>query len=148
VADGIAMQPKLNDRGECTVTTDICTYGLIMSDLMLPVDYKQGGTMDIRLFVSNFKSGDQSDPGTWNQTPAWGKHCLGTGACFALSGVATLPAGMPPAVGQDTMLVVQVTQEYEPFVISARFWTGLGGKRELTTVAFYRPRFDDLKTLN
>ena len=142
IADGVAMQPKLYEGGPCDETDHLCTYGVIMGDLMQPIDYKDGGYLTIRLFEAQ-TSGSSV---TWKNS-TWAKKCEGsTGACGDIA-AAPPPDGMPPAQPGDTILVVQGYQTYEPYVISSRFWTGLGGTEVLTATAFYRPRFDDLKTL-
>lgn len=145
VADGIAMQPKLYDGGPCDATDHLCTYGVIVGDLMRPVDYKTGGHMIIRLFEAEAGSG--GGPATWRSTPVWGKRCAGDGSCADTTS-STLPTGIPAPALKDTLLVVEVFQNYTPFAVSSKFWATLGGSQELSTIAFYRPRFDDLKTLN
>lgn len=164
VADGVSMQAKLYAGAPCDVTDHLCTYGVLMSQLMQPLDYANSGTMTIRLFVAN-PSGSCSGRGTagpvvWcNQmedakfgTVGWSRKCVGTSPCAEVTALPT-PAtgtpvpGMPVPQANDTLVVVQVWQPYEPFVISSRFWAALGGERNLTATAFYRPRFNDLKQL-
>lgn len=149
VADGIAMQVKLYDGGSCTTPQPdhVCAYNGIMEELMQPVDYKDQGCLKIWLFVAEKASMDATV--TWGQNPAWSKaYGSNIDACTKSPGVDPPLGGMPTPQKDDTILVVKGIQEYEPFVISSRFWTSLGGVRDLVSVAYYRPRFDDLKTLN
>ncbi|WP_345795714.1 TadE family protein [Castellaniella sp. MT123] len=144
VADGIAMQTKLVGDGPCNATDHLCTYGVVVGDLMRPVDYKNKGRMTIRLFGTDT---DASGVTSWTSGSVWGWTCAGDGNC--LPGAAgSLPSGIPAPAPKDTLLVVQVFQIYEPFLITSRLWSSLGGSTELSTTAFYRPRFEDLKTLN
>jgi len=150
VADGLAMQPDLHAGGPCNLTDHVCTYGAIMPELMRPVDYAQGGTLQIRLFTTQEKttgSGKNITSQTvWKTSPEWGRTCNGAGTCSSFTG-AYQGTDMPAPNKDDTILVVEVIQEYEPFMISSRFWQALGGKKTLKSTSFYRPRFDDLKTL-
>lgn len=144
VADGIAMQPKLFEGGPCDATDHLCTYGVVVGDLMRPVDYKNGGRMTIRLFDTETNSGGAT---SWRSAPVWSRSCISDGGCSSAAD-GTLPAGVPPPAPKDTLVVVQVFQQYAPFVITSKFWSSLGGSTELSTTAFYRPRFEDLKSLN
>ncbi|MFA7439224.1 TadE/TadG family type IV pilus assembly protein [Castellaniella sp.] len=150
VADGLAMQPELYGAGPCNLTDHVCTYGAIMPELMRPVDYADGGQLRIRLFATQEQttgSGKNKQTKTvWNTSPAWGRSCNGAGTCTSFT-AAYQGDGMPAPNKDDTILVVEVIQAYEPFVISSRFWEALGGRRTLTAISFYRPRFDDLKNL-
>lgn len=144
VADGISMQAKLYDGGACTAPDHICTYGAIMGKLMAPVDYAQGGRLTLRLYVADGSGGALA----WSNALGWSKTCDSAGACADAAASAAIPDGMPTPQANDTIVVVQARQHYEPFVISSKFWTELGGRVDLSTTTFYRPRFDDLKTLN
>lgn len=144
VADGISMQPKLYDGGACTAPDHICTYGAIMGRLMAPVDYAQGGQLILRLYAADSGGGAP----VWRNDLGWSKTCTGAGACATAAASAEAPDGMPAPQPNDTIVVVQVRQHYEPFIISSKFWATLGGSADLSTTTFYRPRFDDLKTLN
>lgn len=164
VADGVSMQNQLYIGAPCDAPDHVCTYGVLMDQLMQPLDYANTGYMTIRLFVAN-PSGRCNGTGTagpavWCNTMqdaklgtvGWSLRCVGTSPCATTPALSTpangVPvAGMPTPQANDTVVVVQVWQPYEPFVISSRFWTSLGGMRTLTATAFYRPRFDDLKQL-
>lgn len=139
IADGIAMQPDLKNKNQCQDTDDICTYGVIMKDLMKPLDYAKG-RMDISVFAASGTSNNVK----WETSPRWSFRCSGASSCSSASG-ARVPSSTPAPSPGDTILIVQVDQEYEPFVISGKFWKSLGGKTTLTSTAFYRPRFADLK---
>lgn len=149
IADGIAMQTELNDDGNCTATNSLCTYGVVVKDLMQPLNYEQDGEMTIRLFVAKDPSSNR-DSTTWNNADGWSKRCLGSGSCQNTSSlpVAELPQNMPEPLSNDTLLMVEIEQNYDPFIISSIFWSKMGGVRKLKSQAFYRPRFSDLYTLN
>ncbi len=147
VADGIAMQAKTPDRigGPCTAPNHICTYGAIMGKLMSPVDYAQGGQLIMRLYVADGSGGGAP---VWSNEAShggWSTTCNGAGTCTDAAASASSPDSMPPPQPNDTVVVVQARQHYEPFIISSKFWTALGGSVDLSTTVFYRPRFDDLK---
>ncbi len=150
IADGIAMQPELYDGMPCDLTDHICTYGVIMADLMAPLDYVNDGKLQVRLFAATEQttgSGNKKTTETvWKSTPEWGKLCNGSGACSNFTNTYNGPP-LPAPNNDDTVLVVEVMQNYEPFVMSSKFWQSLGGTREITARTFYRPRFDDLKKL-
>lgn len=143
VADAVAMQPKLYEGAPCNVTDHLCTYGDVMSDLMLPLNYAADGHMAIGVYVAETIDGETS----WLSTPAWSKDCSPAGTCTDSSELDALPSGMPAPKQGDSVLVVKVFMTYQPFVISARFWTSLGGTENLSTLAYTRTRFDDLRTL-
>lgn len=148
IADGIAMQTELHDGPDCTATENICTYGSIARNLMQPLNYDDDGEMVIRLFVASDAGGSAT---VWSNNEGWSKRCLGTGTCQNISAIAAndqLPQGMPEPLSTDTVLMVQLQQKYEPFVISSIFWQKMGGVRNLTSTVYYRPRFDDLKNIN
>lgn len=140
VADGIAMQPDLKNGNRCHDTDDICTYGVIMKDLMKPLDYDKG-QMTISLFAASGTGNNVS----WESNARWSFNCSGTSTCSSAGRSEKAPLATPAPSPGDTILIVQVKQEYEPFVISGKFWQSLGGKTTLTSTAFYRPRFADLK---
>jgi Flp pilus assembly pilin Flp len=146
VADGIAMQAKTPDLdgGPCTAPNHICTYGAIMGKLMSPVDYARGGQLIMRLYWADGSGG--GTPVWSNAAPGWSRTCNGAGDCTVAAASDSAPDGMPPPQPNDTVVVVQARQHYEPFIISSKFWTALGGSVDLSTTVFYRPRFDDLKS--
>lgn len=150
VADGISMQQDLYDGGPCDLSDHVCTYGALMPDLMRPVDYKHGGSLQIRLIKTQvITTGSGSNKKTetvWKTTPEWGKRCDGTGACQDYSQEYT-GNEIPAPNKNDTIVIVEVFQDYEPFVISSNYWKSLGGPRILRAASFYRPRFDDLSAL-
>lgn len=143
VADAVAMQPKLYEGGSCTLTDHLCTYGVVTTDLMRPLDYAQDGHMALGVYVTE----TVDNVTNWVSTPVWSKDCTGAGTCTNTNELDGLPASMPPPKLNDSLLVVKIFQKYEPFVISAGFWSSLGGKVDLSTLAYTRTRFDDLKAL-
>lgn len=145
VADAVAMQPRLYEGGSCSHPDHVCTYGVVTTDLMQPLDYAQNGHMAIGMYVTE-PQGNGTTP-AWSTPPVWSQGCTGDGSCSATRILDDLPANMPAPKMSDAVLVVKVFQKYEPFVISAGFWAGLGGKVDLSAVAYTRPRFDDLKAL-
>lgn len=150
VADGLSMQQELYDGGPCDLTDHVCTYGALMPDLMRPVAYQEGGRLRIRLIATETQTtgsgGNRQTKTVWKSTPEWGKSCDGSGACQDF--IQKYEGNEIPAPAQnDTVVVVEVYQTYEPFIISSNFWQSLGGPRTLRAASFYRPRFDDLKAL-
>lgn len=150
VADGVSMQQDLFDGGPCNLSDHVCTYGALMPDLMRPVDYQNGGGLQIRLLkTENITTGSGQNKQTktvWKTMPEWGKRCDGSGACVNFKQEYT-GAETPAPNDNDTIVIVEVFQTFEPFVISSRYWQALGGPRTLRAASFYRPRFDDLNAL-
>ncbi len=146
IANSVAMQPELYDRNQCTHSDDVCVYGRIAQDLFQPLDYNSNGKIAISVYAT-------STPGkggtvAWKGTPEWqktfrGTHLTGPSVTSRLSDKSRFPTAR---VG-DTLVIAEVFYDYDPFVISARFWSALGGKRELYSHFFFRPRFSDLQVL-
>lgn len=143
VADAVAMQPKLHENGSCQLTDNLCTYAVVMKDLMQPIDYAKDGHMAIGVYVTE----TIDNVTNWVNTPVWSKDCTAAGVCSNTAELNVLQAGMPEPKLGDSVLVVKVFQKYEPFIISKGFWSSLGGTVNLSTLAYTRTRFDDLKTL-
>lgn len=147
LADGVAMQTELYEGGPCNQPDHICTYGVIAKDLMQPADYANKGSVQISLFEAR-QTGTSSNPKyEWKAAPNWSKLCNGSGTCTNTNSYPQLNSNDLKANRDDTVVVVQLRQRYEPFVISSKFWENLGGEVNLITTAYYRPRFDDLKNL-
>lgn len=60
VANSVAMQRELT-RGNTRLANDLCTYSLIASDLMTPLRYTSGDSVEIRLYASE----DMHAEGEW-----------------------------------------------------------------------------------
>ena len=150
VADGVSMQQDLFDGGPCNLSDHVCTYGALMPDLMRPVDYRHGGSLQIRLLkteeVTTGSGQNQQTKTVWKTVPEWGKRCDGSGVCQNFN-QAYRGNEVPAPNRNDTIVIVEVFQTFEPFVISARYWSALGGPTTLRAASFYRPRFDDLNAL-
>lgn len=144
VADAVAMQPRLHEAGPCQLTDHLCTYGTVMNDLMRPLDYAKDGHMAIGVYATETREDGMP---AWISTPEWSKNCTGGGVCTDTALLNDIPVGMPAPKLNDSVLAVKVFQTYEPFIISAGFWANLGGKVDLSVMAFTRTRFDDLRTL-
>ncbi|MFA5521476.1 MAG: hypothetical protein WCY98_04565 [Castellaniella sp.] len=146
IANGVAMQADLHDRGRCTNADDICVYGAIAPTLFQPLDYNSNGKIIISAYGTTTPSRNQ--PVAWKGTPEWQKAFRGSspGNAAVSSRLSNKAAFPPPRVG-DVLVIAEVFYDYEPFVISARFWSALGGKRVLYSRFFFRPRFSDLRVL-
>lgn len=152
VANGITMQRELKDRSRCSDTDDICAYGAIMRDLTAPLNYDTDGRVIISLYQVVHTSDEQY---VWKHLPTWQRSYSGAGYPGTPESALRPPEGFPPPLSRphadsslDSVVVVEVFLEYEPFAISSTFWTALGGRHELTSQAYYRPRFADLATLS
>ncbi|NYT61731.1 pilus assembly protein [Alcaligenaceae bacterium] len=147
VANSVSMQQELADKGQCTKTDDICVYGLIAKDLFQPLDYANRGGLVISAYAATEPAG--KDPVSWKNQSEWSKpyHGVEAGDLDRTSRLTDKKI-FPPAVVGDTVIVVEVFYDYEPFVISSRFWEALAGTSHMYSRFFFRPRFDDLRNLS
>ncbi|MDN5844254.1 MAG: pilus assembly protein [Alcaligenaceae bacterium] len=141
VANGVAMQPKLIG-GSCKQSDSVCTYSTIAQDLFTPLNYEAHGG----LIISGFKTdvGSGSNPkAEWDDDP-WSCSYKGSkGAAGPESRIADTEDFPPPRAG-DTLIVAEVFYEYEPYIMSSKFWSSLGGTKMLYSRFFFRPRFEEL----
>jgi len=149
LASGISIQRELLDRGRCTEAIDICTYGAIANDLTTPLDFSERGSVVFSVYAATEPRGKASQPVSWEKTPTWRR---GYGAAAQAQGTQPAsrldpPNGFPNANLGDTVLVVEVFYNFEPFALSAAFWEALGGERRIYSRAFFRPRFSDIREL-
>lgn len=147
VANGLAMQEDLSDGIDptCTSPTDLCTYGKLMPQLLHPLRYSGAGKLQMRLFQN---SGLDPNDDDWHYV--WGRECGASAPdnCTVLTDQLP-PSGLPAPAGRDSIIVVNVAQQYTPFLLSSRFWQSLNkGPVTLGSRAVIRPRFGDLLTLN
>lgn len=147
VANGVSMQRELVEDRDCSKTDDICVYGTIAQDLFKPLDYDGRGG----LAVSAYAATEPAENGTvtWKDQPEWRKPFKGA-AAGALDTASKLSdkSVFPPANVGDTIIVAEVFYDYEPFVMSSRFWASLAGTSHMYSRFFFRPRFDDLRVLH
>ncbi|MBP6020097.1 MAG: pilus assembly protein [Burkholderiaceae bacterium] len=150
VANGVSIQKELFDRGLCDDADDICIYGKVAKDLFQPLDYASFGSMRISLFIAEAAGNGQV---SWNNDPStstgWVKEFRGVsaGELDSTSRLQDKSVFPPPVVG-DTVVVVEVFYQHEPFVMSSRFWAALAGTTQIYSRFFFRPRFDDLRKLS
>jgi len=144
VANGVAMQRELYDDGNCTEANDICVYQTIASDVFQPLDYAAHGGMIISAYAATEPDG--SGNVVWELLPEWTKTYKGTGAPNPATKVND-SSGFPPVRVGGTVVVAEIFYEHEPFVMSSAFWETLGGKRNMYSRFYFRPRFDDMRVL-
>lgn len=150
LADGVAMQRELFDSGPCDKSDNICTYGAIAEDLVRPLDFSTNGWIIISAYAATDPlSGANPPPVTWKNGTEWNKRFSGgeTGTSIPDS-LLDPSSGFPVANEGDTLIVVEVFYDYEPFALSSGFWASLGGPRRMYSRAFFRPRFSELRTLS
>jgi hypothetical protein len=147
LANGISIQRELLDRGQCTNSNDICTYGAITRDLMTPLDYDRNGRVIFSVFAATEPTGRNPPPVRWESQPQWTRSYTGSGATGSAVSRLEPTRGFPPANRGDTVIVVEVFYDFEPFAMSSAFWETLGGQRRMYSRAFFRPRFSDIREL-
>lgn len=146
VANSLAMQKTLYNTSDCTSANTLCTYNRIASDLMTPLDYSHHGSMVISLYqVTDTPDGT---PPVWKSTPEWQTHYHGSALSTEVVSHLHPPAGFPAPSHHDSLIAVEVSYRYTPFVIGHTFWQSLGGEKLITSTVFYRPRFNTLSTLS
>lgn len=147
LANGISIQRDLYDRGDCSRTTNVCTYHAIAADLMQPLNYRRHGQAIFSVYAATEPSGN--NPAEWEKNPEWRRAYKGDslmpGIADAVTRVQT--DDFPPANRGDTIIVVEMFYDHQPFVLSAAFWETLGGQRRLYSRAYFRPRFSDIREL-
>lgn len=145
IANGVAMQPEIFDRGQCFNTDDICVYKTIANDLFQPLDYTSKGTIIISAYATTVPR--RGGTVTWYSQPEWQKRYHGSGAGNVTATSRLNSSSFPPPRVDDTLIVAEVFYTHEPFVISSRFWSSLGGTTEMYSRFNFRPRFSDLREL-
>ncbi|WP_397475025.1 TadE/TadG family type IV pilus assembly protein [Pusillimonas sp.] len=150
MADGVAMQRELFDGGACDNSDDICTYGAIAQDLLTPLDFSSHGWIIVSAFAATEpSSGSNPPPVSWKSGSEWNKRFAGSGTGGTAPDSLLEPSsGFPPANEGDTLIVVEVFYDFEPFALSSAFWEALAGQRRMYSRAFYRPRFAELRELS
>jgi hypothetical protein len=144
VANGVAMQRELFDKEECTKSDDICVYRTVAQDLFQPLDYAARGGLTISAYAATASGPNNSV--VWKTDYEWRKAFKGTTA-HDLDFPSRLDdkSTFPPARVGDTIIVAEVFYDFEPFVMSSRFWASLAGTSHMYSRFFFRPRFDDLR---
>lgn len=146
VANGVAMQRGLASNGQCDQSDDICVYGTMAQDLFQPLDYSKRGGMIISTYAATEpdKNGDVS----WKAQPEWRVTFKGSTSSLpdpiSKLGDTTV---FPPARTGDTLIIAETFYDHEPFAVSSHFWTALAGTTSMYSRFFFRPRFNDLRTL-
>ena len=150
MADGVAMQRELYDAGACENSDDICTYGAVAQDLLTPLDFSRNGWIIVSAFAATEpETGSEPPPVSWKESSEWSKRFSGSGTGGTIPASLLEPSsGFPPANEGDTLIVVEVFYDFEPFALSSAFWETLAGSRRMYSRAFYRPRFTELRELS
>lgn len=150
LADGVAMQRELFDQGACDNSDDICTYGAIAQDLLTPLNFSANGWIIISAFAATEPEGGTNPPPvSWKNSSEWNRRFTGVGNSGSVPDSLLEPSsGFPPANDGDTLIVVEIFYDYEPFALSSAFWETLAGTRRMYSRAFYRPRFAELRELS
>jgi len=147
VANGLSIQRELYDREPCDKSDHICTYGAVAGDLLAPLDYRNNGQVILSLYAA-IEPTRPNQQITWKQSHEWQRAYQGggigsPGRPAASSRLQT--TDFPIANQGDTIIAVEMFYDYEPFVITSRFWQALGGERRVYTRALFRPRFSDIR---
>lgn len=147
LANGLSIQRDLYDRSDCSRTTNVCTYHAIATDLMQPLDYSRNGQIIFSVYAATEPSGNSRIQ--WEDDPEWRRAYKGGNVASDVAAATSRVQhdDFPPANRGDTILVVEVFYDHQPFVMSAAFWETLGGQRRLYSRAFFRPRFSDIREL-
>ncbi|MFE8151463.1 hypothetical protein RBA63_06210 [Brenneria goodwinii] len=145
VANSLSMQRELYGGTDCTLANSVCTYNKIASDLMTPLDYQNNGGMVISLYA--VETDDKDENPLWETTPEWSRSYQGDANSRSLASRLTPSTGFPTAAINDTVIAVEIFYDYTPFAISSAFWQALGGKKQIVSTVFYRPRFSALRDL-
>lgn len=149
VSNGVAMQQKLYDRNQCTKSDNICIYDTIAKDLFEPLDYAAHGGLIISTYATtDIVIEDGNSTVSWKNSPEWFKiYKSPTTAAEPASKITDTSIFPPPKAG-DTLIVAEVFYEHDPYIMSSKFWAALGGTKQMYSRFVFRPRFDDLRTLN
>jgi len=146
VANGVAMQRELLNGGQCDKSDDICVYGTMAQDLFQPLDYSARGGMIISTYAAT--EPDENGDVAWKAQPEWRVTFKGSTSSLpdpiSRLGDTTV---FPPARTGDTLVIAETFYDHEPFAISSHFWTALAGTTNMYSRFFFRPRFNDLRTL-
>lgn len=151
VANGVAMQQKIFDRNQCTQSDTICTYNTIAQDLMTPLNYEAHGGLVISAFTTREVGSGASKHTEWYFNPpdrGWRKSYVGSGGSSSPESRIADTDDFPPPRAGDTLIVAEVFYEYEPYFMSSKFWSSMGGTKMLYSRFYFRPRFEELGSLN
>ena len=147
LANGLSIQRDLYDRSDCSRTTNVCTYHAIATDLMQPLDYDRHGQVIFSVYAATEPT--KNNRVEWESNPEWRRAYRGgkLSSSIPLAASRAQLRDFPPPNRGDTILVVEMFYDHEPFVMSAAFWDMLGGERRLYSRVFFRPRFSDIREL-
>ncbi|TAN27926.1 MAG: hypothetical protein EPN31_09630 [Castellaniella sp.] len=150
LANSISIQTSLTDDSNCTSPDHICTYGVLVPTLLMPLAPKNAAVI-ISVYATNtpFNGGP---PSAWTNISSpnhgWTKIVYqGASAATPTSQIsaATLPTSIISRNLQtaDTVIVVEVFYKYQPFAFSGAFFKLFFNPQQYSR-ALIRPRYADL----
>lgn len=132
----VAQKAMLIDNSSATDANNIGIFWAIAPQLATPLDMQGNGTV----IITDVKDAGNATPViAWQRTSPWG-----TGA--SQLGKSPLPSGFPFYAGDNT-IVVEVYYRFAPFHALQTFWPNAPGAVNLYRRAYFRPRFQNLDTL-
>jgi Flp pilus assembly protein TadG len=135
----VAEKAVLIDSNAGTDANQIGIFWVIAPQLAQPLDIESKGSVIIT---------DVKDAGNGKPVIAWQRSVSGwgTGDASQLSGSSPLPQGFPFYEGDNT-IVVEVFYHFSPFQAAKTFWPDAPGSVTLYRRVYFRPRFQNLDTL-
>lgn len=135
----VAEKAALADNNSGTDANDVGIFWIIAPQLATPLDLKANGSVIITVLkdAGNARAVPawQRRPGDWpQQDPS------------RISAKQPLPDGFPFYAGDNTV-VVEVFYHFNPFNAARTFWPDAPSDITLYRRAYFRPRFQNLDTL-
>lgn len=135
----VAEKAVLIDSNAGTDANQIGIFWVLAPQLAQPLDMRQHG----QVILTAIRDAGQGKPAI-----AWQRAVTGWGSQDAsrLSAAAPLPSGFPFYAGDNT-IVVEVFYHFSPFNAARTFWPDAPVNITLYRRVYFRPRFQNLDTL-
>lgn len=132
----VAQKAVLIDNSSASDANNIGIFWAIAPQLATPLDLQGNGTV----IITDIKDAGNATPVVaWQRSSPWGNDA-------SQLGKTPLPSGFPFYAGDNT-IVVEVYYRFTPFHALRTFWPDAPGTVNLYRRAYFRPRFQNLDTL-
>ena len=145
IAHSVSQQSKLHENGSCTVADNICVYDNLAEAMFQPLDYTGNGRVVVSVYAAASAGPGSNFVWQLGNASGWTRSYPGSSGLTHANLGST--AGLPPARGGQSLIVVETLYRSTPFVLSAKFWGLVTGSRTLYSRAVARPLYGDLRQL-
>mgnify|MGYP006295780123 CR=1 FL=1 len=142
LADLLARADRLEDRPDCAASNCLGSLYLAADEVATPLDLQASGRVILTAVV---------DPGSGPAEIAWQRTRGELPEADSRIGIPGAPATLPEGFSlpaDDTAVIAEVYYEFAPFPLSGDLlFSGLLTER-IYRIAYFRPRFGDLSSLD